>query len=439
MSLFESQAPPEDDGADLSRPLAERMRPRTLDEYVGQQHLLGEKKPLRLQIERDQLGSLIFWGPPGVGKTTLAKLIAKRSNAEFTAFSGVLSSIKEVKQVMTDAEKLRRSGRKTIVFIDEIHRFNKAQQDAFLPFVERGDVTLIGATTENPSFEVISALLSRCRVYVLHEMDLQQTKEILRRAVGDKERGLGSMDIEVDEQALDKIALFANGDARAALQILETTVMSADEDRVTEQLVADVLQRKTLRYDKGGEEHFNLVSALHKSIRSSDVDATLYWLTRMMEGGEDRLYIGRRLVRIASEDVGLADPRAMEQALAAVEAFRFIGEPEGDLALAQAAVYLALAPKSDALYRAQKAVRDDVQRSVAEPVPMALRNAPTKLMKELGYSKGYQHAHDAEDAYVEMDCLPELLKGREYYHPTDRGIEARIRERLGEYRKRRKG
>lgn len=440
MSLFEP-TPGErpDEAVDLGRPLAERMRPRTLDEYVGQEHLLAEGKPLRVQIERDQLGSLIFWGPPGVGKTTLAKLIARRSNAEFVSFSGVLSSIKEVKQVMADAEKLRRSGRRTIVFIDEIHRFNKAQQDAFLPFVERGDITLIGATTENPSFEVISALLSRCRVYVLHEMTLEQSKKILRRALEDAERGLGSLGAKVSESALERIALFANGDARAALQILETAVQSASADGVDEQLIADVLQRKTLRYDKAGEEHYNLISALHKSIRSSDADASLYWLTRLFESGEDRLYVGRRLVRIASEDVGLADPRALEQTLAAVEAFRLIGEPEGDLALAQAAVYLALAPKSDALYRAQKEARNDVQRSLAEPVPMALRNAPTKLMKELGYSKGYQHAHDAEDAYVEMDCLPELLQGREYYHPTDRGIEQRIRERLAEYRKRRKG
>ena len=323
MSLFETAAP--DPSSDLSRPLAERMRPRTLEEYVGQRHLLGEGKPLRTQIEKDQLGSLIFWGPPGVGKTTLARLIAKRSNAEFVSFSGVLSSIKEVKQVMADAEKLRRTGRRTLVFIDEIHRFNKAQQDAFLPFVERGDVTLIGATTENPSFEVISALLSRCRVYVLQELTEEQIVDLLGRALADAERGLGGSDVEVADEALERIALYANGDARAALQILETAVSSAD-GLVDAQLIADVLQRKSLRYDKTGEEHYNLISALHKSIRSSDPDAALYWLTRMMEAGEDRLFLGRRLVRMASEDVGLADPRAMEQALAAVESFRLLGE-----------------------------------------------------------------------------------------------------------------
>jgi len=432
MSLFESAAPA-DPASDLSRPLAERMRPRTLDEYVGQQHLLGDGKPLRTQIEKDQLGSLIFWGPPGVGKTTLARLIAKRSDAEFVAFSGVLSSIKDVKAVMADAERLRRTGRRTLVFIDEIHRFNKAQQDAFLPFVERGDVTLIGATTENPSFEVISALLSRCRVYVLQELPPEQIQALLRRALGDQERGLGAVDVEVADDALERIAFYANGDARAALQILETAVSSAD-GTVDGQSIADVLQRKTLRYDKTGEEHYNLVSALHKSIRSSDPDATLYWLARMMESGEDRLYLGRRLVRIASEDVGLADPRAMEQCLAAVESFRLLGEPEGDLALAQAAVYLAIAPKSDAVYTALKSAGDDVARTIADPVPLHLRNAPTKLMKELDYGKGYQHAHAAEDARVDMECLPESLAGRRYYHPTDRGVEQRIRDRLAELR-----
>ena len=436
MSLFDSPAAHADD-VDLSRPLAERMRPRTLDEYAGQEHLLAEGKPLRNQIERDQLGSMIFWGPPGVGKTTLAKLIARRSNAEFVAFSGVLSSIKEVKQVMADAERLRKSGRRTLVFIDEIHRFNKAQQDAFLPYVERGDIVLIGATTENPSFEVISALLSRSKVYVLHELSQAQLEAVLRRALADKERGLGDRDLKVSDEAIERIAILANGDARNALQTLETAALSTETGEIDAQLVADVLQRKTLRYDKGGEQHYNVISALHKSIRSSDADAALYWLTRMLDAGEDRLFIGRRLVRIASEDIGLADPRALEQALAAVEAFRLIGEPEGDLALAQAAVYLALAPKSDALYKALAAAEKDVQQTISEPVPLHLRNAPTRLMKDLGYGHGYEHAHNRPDAVVDMDCLPPSLAGRQYYHPSDRGVEQRIQERLAEWRRRR--
>ena len=434
-SLFE-QPVATANGADLSRPLADRMRPRDLDEFVGQDHLLAAGKPLRTQIERDQLGSMIFWGPPGVGKTTLAEIIARRTHAEFVQFSGVLSSIKEVKKVMADAQKLHRAGRRTIVFIDEIHRFNKAQQDAFLPYVERGDIVLIGATTENPSFEVISALLSRSRVYVLKELTLEHLKDLLRRALHDAERGLGETPLDVHESVLEKIAVFANGDARAALQTLETAAMSSENDAVTEQLLADVLQRRTLRYDRVGEEHYNTISALHKSIRSSDPDAALYWLARMLEAGEDRLYIGRRLVRIASEDVGLADPRALEQTLAAVEAFRLLGEPEGDLALAQAAVYLAISPKSDAVYRALGNVQHDARETIEEPIPLHLRNAPTSLMKDLGYGKGYQHAHDHENAQVGMQCMPEGLRGQRYYYPTDRGVEQRIAERLEELRSR---
>ncbi|MEZ5364724.1 MAG: replication-associated recombination protein A [Bryobacterales bacterium] len=436
MSLFDSPAAHADE-VNLSRPLAERMRPRTLDEYVGQEHLLSPGKPLRNQIERDQLGSMIFWGPPGVGKTTLAKLIARRSNSEFVAFSGVLSSIKEVKQVMADAERLRSTGRRTLVFIDEIHRFNKAQQDAFLPYVERGDIVLIGATTENPSFEVISALLSRSKVYVLHELSHTHIETILRRALEDSERGLGDRGLKISDEALERIAVLANGDGRNALQTLETAALSSETGEIDEKLVSDVLQRKTLRYDKTGEEHYNVISALHKSIRSSDVDATLYWLTRMLDAGEDRLFIGRRLVRIASEDIGLADPRALEQALAAVEAFRLIGEPEGDLALAQAAVYLALAPKSDALYKALASAEKDVQHTIGEPVPLHLRNAPTKLMKDIGYGHGYEHAHNRPGAVVDMECLPSSLVGRQYYHPSDRGVEQRIQDRLADLRRKR--
>ena len=430
MSLFESSLPPEEDTA--GRPLAERMRPRTLDEFRGQEHLLSQGKPLRLQIERDQLSSMILWGPPGVGKTTLARLIAQAGRSQFIPFSAVLSSIKEVKKVMADAERAHRSGLRTIVFVDEIHRFNKAQQDAFLPYVERGDVTLIGATTENPSFEVISALLSRCQVHILRALTAEELVRILRAALEETERGLGDTEVTVTDDLLQRISLFSNGDARSALTTLETAAASAPDGTITEDLLADVLERKIVRYDKSGEEHFNMISALHKSVRSSDPDAALYWLTRMLEGGEDRIYILRRMVRISFEDIGLADPRALEQAVAALNAFRLIGEPEGDLVLAQLAVYLAMSPKSDAVYRALASVKDDVQNTMTEPVPMQLRNASTSAMKDWGYGEGYQHAHQQDNAITDMECLPEPLKGRRYYHPTERGIEKRIAERLRE-------
>ena len=437
MSLFEAPDP-SPPGGDCGRPLAERLRPVSLDEFVGQEHLLAAGKPLRTQIERDQLSSMILWGPPGVGKTTLARIIAHTTRCQFVPFSAVLSSIKDVKAVMAGAQRMHRSGRRTVIFVDEIHRFNKAQQDAFLPYVEQGDIVLIGATTENPSFEVISALLSRCKVHVLRALTAEEIVRILKRALADKERGLGNLAADVSDEMLMRMALFSNGDGRSALQTLETTVVAADGSPVTEEFLASVLERKIVRYDKSGEEHFNLLSALHKSVRSSDPDAALYWLVRMLEGGEDRLYILRRLVRMAFEDIGLADPRALEQATAALAAFRLIGEPEGDLVLAQVAVYLAMAPKSDSVYRAFAQVKQDVQQTIADPVPLHLRNAPTRLMKELGYGEGYQHAHQFEDAVTGMECLPEALRGRRYYLPTGRGIEKRIGERLEELRRKMK-
>ena len=413
------------------------MRPETLADYLGQEHILGEGKPLRRQLDRGELTSLILWGPPGVGKTTLARILARQSGADFVPFSAVMSGIKEVRAVMEEAERARRLGRRTLIFVDEIHRFNKAQQDAFLPFVERGDVILIGATTENPSFEIISALLSRTRVYALRALSVEQTVLLLRRALTDRHRGLGDLKLTIPDDLLELIAAHANGDARSSLNLLEIVAAGAPTGAVTRQTVEDALQRKVLLYDKGGEEHFNIISALHKSIRSSDPDAALYWLARMLEAGEDRLYIARRLIRMAIEDIGLADPRALEQAMAAKECFHFLGEPEGDLALAQLAVYLAVAPKSDAAYRALSEAREAVRSSPAEPVPMHLRNAPTRAMKQWGYGEGYQHAHQFADALVSMECLPPSLEGRRFYNPVQRGLEIKIAERLEQLRAKR--
>jgi putative ATPase len=443
MSLFEPVPPPEKSG-DKSRPLADRMRPRTLGEFVGQEHLLAPGKPLRLQIERDDSQSLIFWGPPGVGKTTLAKIIAHASQADFVEFSAVLSGIKEIKQVMAEADKARQYGTRTILFVDEIHRFNKAQQDAFLPYVERGAIRLIGATTENPSFEIISALLSRCRVYVLNPLEEEQIVALLRRALADRERGLGALEVTAADDRLKKIAAYSSGDARAAFNVLEVAAGIAAEGardgapaEITDAMVHDALQRRVLLYDKSGEEHYNLISALHKSVRNSDPDASLYWLGRMLEAGEEPLYVARRVVRMAVEDVGLADPHALPLAVAARDAVDFIGMPEGNLALAEAVVYLALAPKSNALYTAYGAVQRDVEATAAQAVPLHLRNAPTQLMKQLGYSQGYQYAHDLKEKVADMQCLPDNLKDRVYYRPTAEGVEKRIRERLEELKRRR--
>ncbi len=444
MGLFE---PASRAGPPAKAPLADRMRPRSLDEFVGQAHLLGEGRPLRAALESGDLHSMILWGPPGTGKTTLASLLAERTGARFVTFSAVLSGVKEIRTVVAEAEEqLRAQGRRTILFVDEIHRFNKAQQDAFLPHVERGTLILIGATTENPSFEVIAALLSRCRVYVLERLGEAEIGLILRRALADRERGLGGRGLAADDEALALIARLADGDARAALNVLEvaaTLAPRADRAggarRLTAALIQDAAQRKALLYDKAGEEHYNLISALHKSLRDSDPDATLYWLARMLEAGEDPLFIARRLVRAATEDVGLADPRALEIALAARDAYHFLGTPEGELALAQAAVYLACAPKSNAVYTAFDAARADVHARPAEPVPLHIRNAPTRLMRELGYGRGYRYAHDAPDAQVEQEHLPEALRGRTYYHPTPRGLEADIRERLARWRAARRG
>ena len=419
------------------RPLADRMRPRTLDEFAGQQHILGPGKPLRVQIERDEISSLILWGPPGVGKTTLAHLIAQRSRGYFVPFSAVMSGIKEVRAVMEEAALAHRSGTRTILFIDEIHRFNKAQQDAFLPHVEKGDIILIGATTENPSFEVIAALLSRSRVYHLFALDMEEIDTLLQRALTDSERGLGNLGVSITQELLRQIAVHSGGDARMALNLLETVVQgiqpdSAGQVTITAELLQAALQRKTLLYDKSGEEHFNIISALHKSMRNSDPDATIYWLVRMLEAGEDPLYVARRLVRFASEDVGLADPRALQVCVAAMQAVDLIGMPEGGLALAEAAIYLAMAPRSNSIYAAYNQAREDVQSRPAEAVPFHLRNAPTQFMKHEGYGAGYQYAHDLPEKVSAMPCLPPGLEDRRYWHPGDEGWERELRKRLGE-------
>ena len=436
MSLF-TQLETEDSKPDCTRPLAERMRPRTLEEFTGQEELLGPGTPLRTQIERDELSSMLLWGPPGCGKTTLARLIARRTRAEFVPFSAVLSGIKEIKQVMEMAQRTRQYGRRTIVFVDEVHRFNKAQQDAFLPHVESGAILLIGATTENPSFEVISALLSRLKVYVLRGLREDEITGLLNRALTDTERGYGGQQIDVAPELLERIALLANGDARAAYNTLEAIILGTAPDQsgirsLTPARLEEVLQHRLLPYDKGGEEHYNLISALHKSVRNSDADAALYWLVRMLESGEDPLYIARRLVRMASEDIGLADPGALALTLAAMQAYDFIGAPEGYLALAEAAVYLSLAPKSDAVYGAYNEVSGELRRSPAEPVPMQIRNAVTGLMKKVGYGAGYQHAHNYEEKVTGMECLPDSLRGKSFYRPGSDGFEQMLGERLEE-------
>jgi putative ATPase len=437
MSLFGATPDLKNSSPARTAPLAERMRPRTLDEYVGQEHLLGPGQPLRVQVERDDASSMIFWGPPGVGKTTLAKIIAATTSATFIEFSAVLSGIKEIKNVMVDAEKASEYGSRTILFVDEIHRFNKAQQDAFLPYVERGTIRLIGATTENPSFEIIAALLSRCRVYTLRGLTDEEIVCLLSRALDDKERGLGELGLAADDTALERIAAYTGGDARSALNALEMAAQLAQlgSRTITVEYVSQALQQRTLLYDKHGEEHYNLISALHKSVRNSDADAALYWLGRMLASGEDAMYIARRVVRMAVQDIGLAAPEALNLTLSARDAMHFLGPPEGELALAQAVVYLALAPKSNAIYTAYGAVRQDVEATRAQPVPLHLRNAPTKLMKQLDYGKGYQYAHDEEGKVADMECLPENLRDRTYYHPTQEGREKLLARRMEEIRR----
>jgi len=486
MSLFDGQ-PEGPKGAPRTAPLAERMRPRTLEEYSGQEHLLGPGKPLRIQIEHDDSGSMILWGPPGVGKTTLAKIIAETTQATFIEFSAVMSGIKEIKQVMVAAAQASEMHSRTILFVDEIHRFNKAQQDAFLPYVERGTIRLIGATTENPSFEIISALLSRCRVYVLHPLSEERIAALLRRAIEDPERGLGALQLTADEDALQLIASYSSGDCRNACNTLEvaaqlaleppakpaqestalppsiedgalkghdfsraengqlivgalapeapSSALSKPTKHIDLAIASEAVQQRVLLYDKSGEEHYNLISALHKSVRNSDPDAALYWLARMFAAGEDPLYLARRVVRMAVEDIGLAAPEALNLCLSAKQAMEFLGSPEGDLALAEAVVYLSLAPKSNSVYTAYAAVQQQIEHTRQEPVPLHLRNAPTKLMKQLDYGKGYQYAHDEEGRVANMDCLPDSLRGHTYYHPTNEGREKLLAQRMEEIRR----
>ena len=424
-SLFENES---------NQPLAARLRPQDLDEFVGQVNLIGEGKILRKLIEEDKVSSMIFWGPPGVGKTTLASIIANRTHSEFITFSAVTSGIREIKNVMVQAEQARKLGEKTIVFVDEIHRFNKAQQDAFLPFVEKGSIILIGATTENPSFEVNGALLSRCKVFVLQGLKTEDLVTLMRRAITDK-RGFGNQKVNITDAQLEMIAKFANGDARNALSTLEMVVLNGDVNddgviTVTDETLEQCISKKSLLYDKNGEEHYNIISALHKSMRNSDPDAAVYWLTRMLEAGEDPLYVARRVTRFAAEDVGLADPHALEIAVAAYQACHFIGMPECSVHLTEAVVYMSLAPKSNALYIAYETAKKDAVKELAEPVPLVIRNAPTKLMKELNYGKGYQYAHDTQEKLTNMQCLPDSLVGKEYYRPGEQGLEAKYKAKL---------
>lgn len=417
-----------------NQPLASRLRPRNLDEFVGQTHLVGKGKILRRLIETDKVSSIIFWGNPGIGKTTLASIIAAKTNSEFIEFSAVTSGIKEIKEVMTQAETNRRFGKKTIVFVDEIHRFNKAQQDAFLPFVEKGSIILIGATTENPSFEINSALLSRCKVFVFKPLETKDLVTLLKRAVAD-ERGFGKQKVIMSDDMFGIIAEFANGDARTALSTLEMVILNGDIDdtgtiTVTKETLEQCVSKKSLLYDKNGEEHYNIISALHKSMRNSDPDAAVYWLARMLEAGEDPLYIARRVTRFASEDIGLADSRALEIAVAAYHACHFIGMPECSVHLTHAVIYMAMAPKSNSMYMAYESAKSDAVEHLAEPVPLVIRNAPTKLMKELNYGKGYQYAHNSDEKITNMQCMPDNLKNREYYQPTEQGLEAKYKERL---------
>jgi putative ATPase len=442
-NLFDLPATPESEARRIRKaPLAERMRPRNLSEYAGQEHLIGPGKPLRVQIEHDDPASMIFWGPPGVGKTSLAKIIAETTQATFLEFSAVLSGIKEIKQVMQASEQASQMGSRTILFVDEIHRFNKAQQDAFLPYVERGTIRLIGATTENPSFEVIGALLSRCRVYVLKQLEESQIVGLLHKALTDKERGLGSLNLTADDEALEMLAAYSSGDCRNAYNALEVAAQLASDRRehrgsanIDKALAEEALQQRVLLYDKTGEEHYNLISALHKSVRNSDPDAALYWLGRMFAAGEDPMYLARRVIRMAVEDIGLAAPEALNLCLSARQTMEFLGSPEGDLALAEAVVYLCLAPKSNSVYTAYAAVQQDIENTRQEPVPLHLRNAPTKLMKDLDYGKGYKYAHDEENKVADMDCLPPSLTGRRYFEPTQEGREKQMSQRLEELRR----